>query len=116
MTIRELCQREAPKIDAWYQKSLEVQREFIKAPGNVEVTMDGTIVNTTTGPKEVKVGIISKRKRGKGVPPEQWGNRTRLELPALETSIAFAAVEDKEKFQERFAYCDFTENVILGHF
>ena len=66
--------------------------------------MDGTIVNTTKGPKEVKVGIISKRKRGKGVPPEQWGNRTRLELPALETSIAFAAVENKETFQERFAY------------
>jgi len=72
MTIRELCRREAPKIDVWYQRSLEVQREFILAPGNVEVTMDGTIVNTTKGPKEVKVGIISKRKRGRGVLPEQW--------------------------------------------
>jgi len=27
-----------------------------------------------------------------------------MELPALETCIAFAAVEDKETFQKRFAY------------
>jgi len=58
MTIRELCRREAPKIDAWYQKSLEVQRNFIAALGNVEITMDGTCVNTTEGAREVKVGII----------------------------------------------------------
>jgi len=104
MTVRELCKQEAPKIEAWYQKSLEVQRAFIGAPGNVEVTMDGTIVNTTEGPKEVKVGLISKRKRGVGVLPEQWGNRSRKELPEIETSIAFAAVEDKESFQKRWAY------------
>jgi hypothetical protein len=104
MTVRELCRREAPKIDAWYQKSKEIQQEFINAPGNIEVTMDGTIVNTTEGAKEVKVGIISKRKRGQGVLPEQWGNRNRQELPELETCVAFAAVEEKEEFQKRFAY------------
>ena len=104
MTIRELCRREASKIDAWYQKSLEIQREFINVSGNVKVTMDGTIVNTTEGPKEVKVGIISKRKRGDGVPPERWGDRTRRELPELETCVTFAAIEDKETFQKRFAY------------
>jgi len=104
MTIRELCRREAPKIDAWYQKSLEVQRNFIAAPGNVEITMDGTCVNTTEGAREVKVGILSKRKRGQGVPPEQWGKRNRQELPEIETCVAFAAVEEKEQFQKRLAY------------
>ena len=104
MTIRELCRREAPKIDEWYRKSREVQRDFILAPGNIEVTMDGTCVNTTEGAREVKVGIISKRKRGQGVPPEQWGKRDRQELPEIEMCVAFAAVEEKEQFQKRLAY------------
>jgi hypothetical protein len=104
MTVRKLCNEEAPKMDAWYRTSLEVQREFILAPGNVEITMDGTCVNTTEGAREVKVGIISKRKRGQGVLPAQWGNRNRQELPEIETCVAFAAVEEKETFQKRFAY------------
>jgi hypothetical protein len=104
MTIRKLCNEEAPKIDAWYRRSLEIQQEFILAPGNVEITMDGTCVNTTDGPHEVKIGILSKRKRGQGVPPEQWGNRNKRELPDIETCVAFAAIEDKETFQKRFAY------------
>ena len=104
MTVRKLCQQEAPKIDAWYRSSKEVQQEFINAPGNVEVTMDGTIVNTTEGGREVRVALISKRQRGQGVLPEQWDKRTRQELPELETSIAFAAVEEKEVFQKRLAY------------
>ena len=104
MTVRKLCTQEAPKIDAWYKKSMEIRREFINAPGNIEVTMDGTCVNTTEGAREVRIGLISKRKRGQGVAAEKWGNRTRQELPAIETSIAFAAVEEKETFQKRFAY------------
>src|SRR5215469_10810222 len=101
MTIRELCDKEAPKMAEWIQQSAEVQAEFVAAPGNVEVTIDGTCVNTTEGAKEVKVGIVSKRKRGQGVPPERWGNRSRQELPEIETSVAFAAVEECGEFQKR---------------
>ena len=85
----------------WYQESAEVQKAFCDAPGNVEVTMDGTCVNTTEGAREVRVGLVSKRKRGQGVLPERWGNRNRQELPEIETSIAFAAVEDSGKFKKR---------------
>jgi chaperonin cofactor prefoldin len=104
MTIRELCRKEAIKIDAWYKKSKEIQQEFLHAPGNVEITMDGTCVNTTEGAREVRIGLISKRQRGQGVLPEQWCQRNKRELPDIETCVAFAAVEEKELFQKRFAY------------
>jgi len=101
VTISKLCNEEALKMDEWMKLSKEVQKEFIAAPGNVEVTMDGTCVNTTEGAREVKVGIISKRKRGQGVPPERWGKRNRQELPEIETSVAFAAVEECGEFKKR---------------
>ena len=100
-TLRDLCHEEAPKMERFMQTSPEVQQDFVAASGHIEVTMDGTCVNTTEGAKEVKVGIISKRKRGQGVPPEQWGHRNKQELPDIETSIAFAAVEECGEFQKR---------------
>ena len=99
MTIRELCQQEAPKMKKWQKESSEIQKDFIQAPGVVEVTMDGTCVNTTQGWKETKVGIISKRPLGEGVSPEQWDDRT---LPRHSACVAFAAIEEKALFQERF--------------
>jgi hypothetical protein len=103
-TVRKLCNEEAPKMEEWCKKSAEVQKEFIDAPGNIEVTMDGTCVNTTGGACEVRVGSASKRKRGHGVLPEKWGSRNRQELPEIETSIAFAAVEDCGEFKKRWHY------------
>jgi hypothetical protein len=99
MTIRALCHQEAAKMAKWQKASSEVQQDFIEAPGNVEVTMDGTSVNTMEGWREVKVGIASKRELAKGVLPEEWGDR---ELPRHTARVAFAAIEEKELFQERF--------------
>jgi hypothetical protein len=100
-TVRELCHQESPKMEEWYQTSAEVRKDFIETPGVVEVTMDGTCVNTTEGAREVKIGLVSKRELGESALPEQWDDR---KLPSIGASIAFAAVEDKEQFQERFQY------------
>jgi hypothetical protein len=100
-TIRKLCQQEAPKMEEWYQTSSAVREDFKQTPGVVEVTTDGTIVNTTEGAREVKVGIISKRALGESALPEQWDDR---KLPSVGACVAFAAVEEKETFQERFHY------------
>jgi len=79
------------------QHALALYRDT-QAPGNVEVTIDGTCVNTTEGAREVKVGIVSKRKPGESEPPERWAER---ELPEIETSVAFAAMEECGEFQKR---------------
>ena len=99
MTIREICQQEAVKMEAWHPSaSAEIQKDFIEAAGNVEVTMDGTIVNTTEGHKEVKIILNSKREFAVSASPEEWGDR---QLPRHTARVASAAVEDREAFQQR---------------
>ncbi len=102
MTIRELCKQEAPKMEEWMKNSDEVQKDFIEAPGAfVEVTMDAAKVNTTEGWKDVKVGIVSKREKGKSALPQEWGTR---KLPRPSARVAFAAIEGKELFQQSVHY------------
>jgi hypothetical protein len=102
-TIRELCQQEAPKMAKWQHESPKVQEDFIETPGVVELTTDGTCVNTTEGAREVKVGIISKRAKGKGVLPEQWHDRKGdRKLPRIGARVAFAAIEEKDRFRKHF--------------
>jgi hypothetical protein len=98
-TIRELCQQEAPKMAAWHRETPEVHEQFIEAKGENEFLTDGTCVNTTDGWKEVKTGLFTKRKLGKGVLPDQWEDR---ELPKPEVTIAFAAIEKKDRFRRRW--------------
>ena len=99
MTIRELCQRESVKMEAWQQAAAtEIQEDFIESPGNIEVTMDGTCVNTTEGYKEVKIVLNSKRELGDAALPEEWGTR---DLPRHTARVASAAIEDREAFQAR---------------
>ena len=45
-TVRDLCQQEGPKVEEWQKTSLAVQQDFLESPGVVEVTTDGTCVNT----------------------------------------------------------------------
>jgi hypothetical protein len=102
-TVREICQQEGPKMEEWQKTSPEVQKDFTETQGVIEVTTDGTIVNTTGGAREVKVGIVSKRPLGKGVLPEQWDDRKGdRKLPRIGASVAFAAIEEKDQFIKRF--------------
>jgi hypothetical protein len=98
-TIRELCRQEAPKMAAWHRETPEVHEQFIEAKGETEFLTDGTCVNTTDGWKEVKTGLFTKRKLGNGVLPDQWDDR---ELPKPEATIAFAAIEKKDRFRRRW--------------
>jgi hypothetical protein len=99
MTIREICQQEAVKMEEWQKaSSSEVCKDFIDASGNVEMSIDGTCVNTKDGHKEVKICVPSKREFGDSALPE--GLKTR-KLPRHTARVAFAAIEGKEAFQER---------------
>jgi len=98
-TIRELCRKEAPKMAAWHRDSAEVHEQFIKAEGEIEFLTDGTCVNTTEGWKEVKTALFTKRKLDEGVLPDQWEDR---DLPEPEVTVAFAAIEKKDRFRRRW--------------
>jgi hypothetical protein len=98
-TIREISQRHGAAANGWLREEPLAVREFREAQGDVEFTTDGTSVNTIEGWREMKVGIFSKRERGESATPEEWDTR---KLPAPQTRIAFAAIENSEQFGARW--------------
>jgi hypothetical protein len=98
-TIRELAQQHGAAANAWLREEPAAVAAFREATGAVEFTTDGTCVNTTDGWREMKVGIFSKRDPGEPATPDEWDSRT---LPAPQTRIAFAAIEDCQQFGARW--------------
>jgi hypothetical protein len=80
------------------QKAPEVTAKFVKASGNVEITIDATKVNTMGGWRDVKLCLASIRPLGESALPEQWDKR---KLPRHTACVAFAAIEKKDRFRNR---------------
>lgn len=98
-TIRELSQQHGAAANAWLREEPAAVAAFREATGAVEFTTDGTCVNTTDGWREMKIGVFSKRDPGEPATPDEWDTRT---LPAPQTRIAFAAIEDCQQFGARW--------------
>ena len=76
---------------------------FQTAPGETEFSTDGTCIHIRNADgtkewREVKVGAFVKRLCGLYALPSEWATR---KLPRPSAVSAFAAIENKEAFQER---------------
>jgi hypothetical protein len=97
--IRDVCQRHGVAAAAWQRDMHEAHADFRNATGDIEFSTDGTSVNTWEGWREMRLGIFSKRHRGEAATPEDWDDR---ELPAPHVRVAFAAIENSERFGARW--------------
>ncbi len=98
-TIRQVCQTEGSAMAQWQRTAHEARETFRNAQGDIEFSTDGTNVNTTEGWREMRVGVFSKRDRGEPADAEQWDTR---ELPTPRVRVAFAAIENSERFGARW--------------
>ena len=98
-TIRDIAQRHGAAMNAWQNSDPQACREFREADGQIEFTTDGTSVNTKESWREMKVAIFSRRPAGNAATPEEWATRS---LPALESRVAFAAIETSDRFGRRW--------------
>lgn len=98
-TIRSVCQTQAKQMSRWRRGDKKAHEAFRKARGEVEFTTDGTMVNTTGGWREMRLGIFAKRPRGKPATPREWDTR---ELPETTARVAFAAIETSARFGRRW--------------
>ncbi len=98
-TVRSVCQREGPRIEAWQGSSPAASETYRNTPGADEFQTDGTCINTTAGWKEMRVGVFAKRTPGEPATPSEWTTR---KLPAPGARVAFAAIEDHETFAARW--------------
>ena len=95
--IRQLTHATAARLSAARADRTDDER-FAKAEGVVEVQIDAGKVNTTTGWRDIKLGVVCKRKRGKSVVPAKWSDRV-LPPPTIRTVVA--NVEESSTFAER---------------
>jgi hypothetical protein len=98
-----LAQKTADEIAKKLPKRLDMRNDFQQAKGETEFLTDGTCINTRNDDgkpewREMKVGILSKRECGASAAPSEWDSR---ELPEPSIVSAFAAIENKEEFQDR---------------
>lgn len=98
-TIRDVCQRQGARMAQWQRDDAAAHEKFRKATGDVEFTSDGTCVNTWEGWREMRIGIFSKRHRGEAADADSWDTR---KLPAPHVRVAFAAIENSERFGSRW--------------
>jgi hypothetical protein len=71
---------------------------FAEAPGVAEVAVDAGKVNTTSGWRDVKLAVISRREAGEPAAPAEWDSRA---LPAPTIRTVIAAIEDSTAFGVR---------------
>jgi len=97
--IRQVCQQRAKQMAQWQREDPQAHRAFRQAPGEIEFCTDGTMVNTTEGWREMRLGIFAKRPRGAAATPQEWNTR---ELPQTTARVAFAAIETSARFGSRW--------------
>jgi len=98
-TVRNVCQQEAQRIEAWQTNSSAAGEKHRKTPGADEFEIDGACVNTTQGWKEMRVGAFAKRTPGPPAAPSEWGTR---KMPPPGARVGFAAIENHEAFAARW--------------
>jgi hypothetical protein len=99
-TIRAICHQQAAEMIRWQQEETQAHESFRQARGDVEFTTDGTMVNTTGGWREMRLGIFAKRPRGESATPATWDQRI---LPRSTACVAFAAIETSTRFGRRWS-------------
>lgn len=95
--IRQLTHATASRVNATRRDRTDGER-FAAAKGDVEVHIDAGKVNTLTGWRDVKVGVIGKREAGHGATPGEWSTRV---LPAPTIRTVVANVEEASDFATR---------------
>jgi hypothetical protein len=97
-TLRQVCYREARRVEGWRGQDQTAAAAFHDASGDFELQIDAAKVNTDTGWRDVKIAIFARRPSGKPSTPE--GYRKRV-LPPPSVRLAFCAIQTSEEFGER---------------
>lgn len=74
-------------------------KKFRTAEGNVEFQTDGTMVNTITGWRELRIALWQKRPAGSPAQPHEWNTRR---LPPAAATAVIVGLEPAEAFAGRW--------------
>lgn len=96
-TVRKVVQRHGREMARFQARDTASEQAFRQAAGEVEFTTDAGKVNTREeGWKDLKIGVVAKRKAGVPTPVGQWKAQR---LPAATTVLAFAMIATAQEFR-----------------
>lgn len=98
-TLRRYTEPAARVLMERRQATLPAAGSFAAAAGRTEFATDGVMAPSRDGWREVKLAVFQKRPDGPPAEPAEWA--TRL-LPAATASVAFARLEDCDRFAARW--------------
>lgn len=93
-TVRAVAQGEGRRLGA-APVDPSAGAAFARAAGDVELEADGTMVNTLSGWRELRLAALTRRPRGPSATPAQWDRRT---LPAPSFRLAFGGIWSADRF------------------
>lgn len=97
-SIRGECHQHGEKMRQWQSKDEHTPKEFSKAKGEVEFTVDAGKVNTREERwKDLKIAVLQKRPLGQEATPAQWESR---ELPRPTACMAWAGLRQSKHFRK----------------
>jgi hypothetical protein len=89
-TVRKVVQGHGRQMARFQDEDTASEAAFRKAEGEGEFTTDAGKVNTREeGWKDLKIGVIAKRKAGEPTAPDAWKQQR---LPAAVVVLAFAVI------------------------
>jgi hypothetical protein len=102
-TIGKIADETASEMESRLQSNPDVRKDFQAVKGETEIQIDGTCINTRNDEgkqeyRDIKIVAAVIRECGESATPSEWETR---ELPEPNAVYAVAAIEEKEKFQER---------------
>jgi hypothetical protein len=89
-TIRSVCHGHGGAMRDWQRDDPAASAAFRDASGDVEFQTDGAMVNTTSGWREMRLGIFARRHRGR--PASGRGDWEQRGLPAPHVRVIQAGV------------------------
>jgi hypothetical protein len=89
-TIRAACQAHGAAMRDFQRDDPAASEAFRRAGGDVEFQTDGTMVNTTSGWREMRLSIFAKRRRGR--PAAGRGDWEQRGLPAPHARVIQAGI------------------------
>jgi hypothetical protein len=97
-TVRQVAERHGQKMARFQAQDTASEAAFRQAEGAVEFTTDAGKVNTREQRwKDLKIGVIAKRKAGAPTTPEQW---QKQRLPLATMVLAFAMIAPAKEFRK----------------
>jgi hypothetical protein len=97
-TVRKVVEAQGQKMARFQAEDTHSEEAFRQAQGEVEFTTDAGKVNTREeGWKDLKIGVVAKRKAGEPTSPDAW---KKQRLPLAVMVLAFAMIAPAKEFRK----------------